>query len=1075
MDNHEEDDISINIGPFTMTNKELGRGNFGTVYLGIHNETKEKVAVKVIRKKEIKVILLKKEEEEDEDDDDDDKKNKIKEKMETDYSDLLKQEIQILEELHHPYISRMLYKTHYYEDYYIITEYCGKNYIESSIDFNEQIICKAFTQILSAIDYLHKNYIVHRDIKIENILFDEYGDAKLIDFGFSIKVKIKELVEGSRGSELYAAPEILFSDKNHKYDGFLSDIWSLGVCFYFMVFGSFPFAYDNVDNFFANLQNEDLMIPKDSKVSPEFKDLIKRILEKDPNKRLTLAQIKQHKWVNSLNFNFMKSPGISLNKEILPIDLDVIKEMAGNNFENITKLIKYILTNAHNKYTCTYYLKIDQRKRKNIKSVADIRPTSELFLDYINSEKSKLIYYKNDINKVVEELTGKIMKQKQEEEQAFNNIKNSINNDNNNKKNLLSKSIIDKNNNKTTNNTGVKKLRSRSFGKLKDLRKYLKEENNKEQNKNEINGKNIIKVKKINLLDTYRNNIIFITGIIDDIISKALNSIKNEEKENLQKSSEIKINKNNFTINMIEEFGFAPDIKKMDKTAPFGFYKPKNKLNQKKNEDGEPEEKNKNKLFDKNKAKNKDKKNKNETKNLINSKHVNHSSINIKRPENKKIKNLKTEENKINNNKNEKSKKGGIIHNLKNRLSNAVQTIKKKFERPKKQIIEQKQVIKPIKNTKAKTTKTKAIKRSKSVQLNKANEIYKSFNDEEIKNILSKKRLNSYKKEMKTKKSTISKEKKLEKKAKKFITKNENNPQSKNIEKDLDVNLNINKVISEKNSYERNNYSKLKKDLWKKQNKKKGNLSMTISASPIRFPDKKSTTRTITQERNINNNQLDNKKKTKKPGRLFLIYRNDKNKPSTTNTINNTISNTRTTKKFISTNKSSRLSPNRVTPKKTSVFINTTSSNNKKTSLKIKSSVHSSIESVSKETIDISSRKKIKTRRNSIDKKTRTNSIDSTSIKSKEGENKHEIKIKKDINVTENIINKFFGEDKLKVNKSKEGVKFMTKMFFGKKKLEFLLNLVQTDKKNCCLTGELIDGDLNNFEKIFSQLKEKLK
>ena len=361
------------------------------------------------------------------------------------------------------------------------------------------------------------------------------------------------------------------------------------------------------------------------------------------------------------------------------------------------------------------------------------------------------------------------------------------------------------------------------------------------------------------------------------------------------------------------------------------------------------------------------------------------------------------------------------------------------------------------------------------MQLNKANEIYKSFNDEEIKNILSKKRLNSYKKEMKTKKSTISKEKKLEKKAKKFITKNENNPQSKNIEKDLDVNLNINKVISEKNSYERNYYSKLKKDLWKKQNKKKGNLSMTISASPIRFPDKKSTTRTITQERNINNNQLDNKKKTKNPGRLFLIYRNDKNKPSTTNTINNTISNTRTIKKFISTNKSSRLSPNRVTPKKTSVFINTTSSNNKKTSLKIKSSVHSSIESVSKQTIDISSRKKIKTRRNSIDKKTRTNLIDSTSIKSNEGENKHEIKIKKDINVTENIINKFFGEDKLKVNKSKEGVKFMTKMFFGKKKLEFLLNLVQTDKKNCCLTGELIDGDLNNFEKIFSQLKEKLK
>ena len=421
----EESDIFITLGPFELTNEELGQGNFGVVYIGIHNETKEKVAIKVIRKKDIKVVSKKNEDEDEDDDDDDEEENKkIKEKIDKDYSELLRQEIEILQELHHPYICQFLYKTHYHEDCYIVTEYLsGKDFVDSKIEFTEQKICKAFNQILSAIEYLHKNYIVHRDIKLENILFDEYDDAKLIDFGFSKKLKINELIEGSRGSVLYAAPEILLTEKSHKYDGFLSDIWSLGVCFYFMMFRFFPFAYEDINNFYNNLQNEDLIIPKDNNISPEFKDLIKRILNKDPNKRLSLNQIKHHKWVHSLDFNFMKSPGISLNKEILPIDLDIIKEMAGNDLNNISKLIKDVLTNAHNKYTCTYYLKLSQKKRKNIKSIADIRPTSELFLNYINSEKSKLKYYNNDINKVVKELTEQIVKQKQEEEQKFNNIK----------------------------------------------------------------------------------------------------------------------------------------------------------------------------------------------------------------------------------------------------------------------------------------------------------------------------------------------------------------------------------------------------------------------------------------------------------------------------------------------------------------------------------------------------------------------------------------------------------------------------------------------------------------------------
>ena len=84
------------------------------------------------------------------------------------------------------------------EDCYIITEYLsGKDFFNNNINFSEKRICKIFCQVLSAVEYLHKNYIIHRDLKLENLLFDEYGDAKLIDFGFCKYVKEDKYLEGS--------------------------------------------------------------------------------------------------------------------------------------------------------------------------------------------------------------------------------------------------------------------------------------------------------------------------------------------------------------------------------------------------------------------------------------------------------------------------------------------------------------------------------------------------------------------------------------------------------------------------------------------------------------------------------------------------------------------------------------------------------------------------------------------------------------------------------------------------------------------------------------------------------------
>ena len=340
---NDEENISMTLGPFQMSHTVLGKGTFGTVYLGTHNKTKEKVAIKEIRK-----IKFEK-----------DEKNKevIKEK-ESMYSDLLKQELEIIEKLHHPYICRMLYKVQYNEDWYIVFEYLsGKQFFDNEeIDFTEAKNKKFFCQILSAIEYLHKNNIVHRDIKLENILFDDNEDAKLIDFGLSKYIKNNELLSDKPGSEIYTAPEILLTDD--KYDGFLADIWSLGICFYAMKFFNFPFLNENYNSYSECLKNEKLTFPEDRKASPQFKDLIKRILEKDPKKRITLEQIKQHPWVHSLDFNFLKSPGINLTQDVIPIDLEIVREMGLNDEQKIKKIIKDILTNYHNKYTSNYYLRI---------------------------------------------------------------------------------------------------------------------------------------------------------------------------------------------------------------------------------------------------------------------------------------------------------------------------------------------------------------------------------------------------------------------------------------------------------------------------------------------------------------------------------------------------------------------------------------------------------------------------------------------------------------------------------------------------------------------------------------------
>ena len=363
--------VEIRIGPFKLMN-EIGKGKFATVFLGIHEETGQKVSIKKLKKSELNT------------------------------DNLLIKEINIQKKLFHPYLTQMYCVIEKSDDIYIISEYCSKGDIIKNLlekgTFDESFSCKIFQQIISSLEYLHKNNICHRDIKPENILLTEKLDAKLTDFGLSRHFKKNELLNSSCGSPIYAAPEML---EGKSYDGTKIDIWSLGISLYTMVCGELPFVVDDENDIYILMDK----IIKGNYNIPEFlsnecKDLIKNMLVTDPDKRITLEQIKNHKWVNKFNFNYMKSPGINIDECFLPIDIYLIKDICGKNEIKIRELVGDILDNKHNENTIGYYLKNEIRISQGNKSIGDLRPDSEAFLNYINSEKSQKQFWENDIKRV---------------------------------------------------------------------------------------------------------------------------------------------------------------------------------------------------------------------------------------------------------------------------------------------------------------------------------------------------------------------------------------------------------------------------------------------------------------------------------------------------------------------------------------------------------------------------------------------------------------------------------------------------------------------------------------------------
>lgn len=264
----------------------LGEGEFGKVKLGVHRHFGEETAIKLIKREMVAAA--------EEHQADGSKTSKVE------------REISVLRLLRHPNIVH-LYEVIESERYIgIVLEYGAGgelfDYILAQKCLQEREACRLFAQLVSGVSYLHRKKIIHRDLKLENLLLDRHRNVIITDFGFAnnFSARSNDLMATSCGSPCYAAPELVVQDG--MYVGAAVDVWSCGVILYAMLAGYLPFDDDpanpdgdNINMLYKYIMATPLSFP--DYITAEPRSLLQRMLVPDPAKRATLDEVMDHPWL----------------------------------------------------------------------------------------------------------------------------------------------------------------------------------------------------------------------------------------------------------------------------------------------------------------------------------------------------------------------------------------------------------------------------------------------------------------------------------------------------------------------------------------------------------------------------------------------------------------------------------------------------------------------------------------------------------------------------------------------------------------------------------------------------------
>lgn len=222
----------------------------------------------------------------------------------------------------------------------------------------EDEACKFFQQIIAGVEYVHKLNIVHRDLKPENLLLDLDNQIKIVDFGLSNTYKTNELLKTACGSPCYAAPEMI---AGKAYVGLRVDIWSCGVILYAMLCGYLPFDDPDTQVLYKKIMGGEFSIP--SHVSDSGRDLLKRILTTNPDRRYSIDEIRNHPWYN-IHSKRTEPKGIIVGYHKIPIDQKILALAEQYGYD--PKIVsKYLKNNKHNKMTTLYYLLLLKHVKNN--------------------------------------------------------------------------------------------------------------------------------------------------------------------------------------------------------------------------------------------------------------------------------------------------------------------------------------------------------------------------------------------------------------------------------------------------------------------------------------------------------------------------------------------------------------------------------------------------------------------------------------------------------------------------------------------------------------------------------------
>ncbi|CAJ2652255.1 CBL-interacting serine/threonine-protein kinase 8 [Trifolium pratense] len=249
--------------------RTIGEGTFAKVKFAQNTETGESVAMKILDRSTI-----------------------IKHKM----ADQIKREISIMKLVRHPYVVRLHEVLASRTKIYIILEFITGGELFDKIvhhgRLSEAEARRYFQQLIDGVDYCHSKGVYHRDLKPENLLLDSLGNMKISDFGLSaLPEQGVSMLRTTCGTPNYVAPEVL----SHKgYKGAPADVWSCGVILYVLIAGYLPFDELDLTTLYSKIDKAEFSCPAWFPVGA--KSLIQRILDPNPENRITIEQIRSDEW-----------------------------------------------------------------------------------------------------------------------------------------------------------------------------------------------------------------------------------------------------------------------------------------------------------------------------------------------------------------------------------------------------------------------------------------------------------------------------------------------------------------------------------------------------------------------------------------------------------------------------------------------------------------------------------------------------------------------------------------------------------------------------------------------------------